>query len=513
MRFCSPIALVVLLLIAGCGGGGGGTLAGGGGGQDVNIGSIQARAQSGSPAPLIVSGTTSLFAMSGATFTHVAYTPPRTLGNTRISFARSGGNLWTVDPSGGNLNQVTSDMLPGQWPFSSWSPDAFRVLFLGLPVNGRKFVLVGATGYGETVQNYGALLSSNSRPAWSPVSNTVIFDAPDPTTAHEQIYTATINGGAATLLTTNAQDHYFPTWSPDGKKIAYVDGSFWGDLHIMNSDGTGDTNVSQIGPKLSEPAWSPDGTRIVMVYLDSSGHFQLAMRWGDGTIQQLTQDTTNNYNPAWSPNSKKLVWSHFSGVNNDAVLMEANADMTQAFTLLQISGEQLLNPAWSPFPVQRTMLGTGGLFGNTSKAGFMFSQNGDVVQSFLMFNAATPATTTITTQSGVGTPSTQTFNISGGGGINSLSYANDLLLAPTTVIPASGFTTANGVIVSMSISDGHISLAMPYAKMSGKMQSKSGGTIYTGQFLGVFDGNGKNLAPAGATRVELSSVGKLISAR
>src|SRR4051812_32182055 len=96
-----PNLSVALILLAGCGGGGGATIAGGGG-QDVSIGSIQARASSGTPTPLILDGfssPSSFFAMSGATFTHVAYTPPKTLNNTRIAFGRNGGNLWTADPT------------------------------------------------------------------------------------------------------------------------------------------------------------------------------------------------------------------------------------------------------------------------------------------------------------------------------------------------------------------------------------------------------------------------------
>jgi len=503
----TAFAVVVLSLLAGCGGGGG-TIAGGGG-QDVSIGSIQARAQSGQATPLIVDSfgsPSSFFAMSGATFTRVAYTPAKTLANTRIAFGRNGGNLWTADPTGNHLFEVTTDMNHGGFCAPTWSPDAFRILFQGLR-SGYRYFVVGATGYGETQQLWNGALADI--PAWSPTSNTVAFGAYDPGTGHNQIFTATVNGSATTtMITAGSVDLFAPCWNPTGSKIA-VHSNGDGNLYTMNPNGSGMaalTGVS-IGQALSAPAWSPDGSRIAATLFDGT-HWQIAIVTMDGNYNAITSDTTDNSHPTWSPDGKKLAWAHRSAAG-DLQIVVATADGSDPVTVLQKAGESYGNPSWSPFPVPRTMVGSGGLFGTGSKAGFIFSQNGDIVQSFLTFNAATPSTTTITSQTG---STNQTFNISGGGGINSLSYANDLLLAPITVIPASGFTTATGVIVSMNLVDGYISLTVPYTKMSGKVQSKSGGTVYTGQFLGVFDGSGKNLAPAGAARIELSSSGKFISA-
>src|SRR5438477_6786492 len=147
----SPL-LLALLVLAGCGGGGG-TIAGPGGnmgGQNVSLGSIQAAVSSGSVKPLIIDGFTSssaFYAMSGATFTRVAYTPAKTLNNTRIAFGRSAGNLWTADPSGGHLNQVTTTLDYGGAVTPSWSPDAFRIVFQAVR-GSYGYFLVGATGFG-----------------------------------------------------------------------------------------------------------------------------------------------------------------------------------------------------------------------------------------------------------------------------------------------------------------------------------------------------------------------------
>src|SRR5436305_14761864 len=129
----------------------------------------------------------------------------------------------------------------------------------------------------------------------------------------------------------------------------------------------------------------------------------------------------------------------------------------------------------------------------------MYSQVGDTANSFLTFSAPTPAGVTITSEAPGTGGQNELFQIEGGGGLTALSYANDLYVAPFAVIP-NQMTTASGAVVSMNIYDGHVSMVVPYTKMTSKMRTKNG-TVYTGQFLGVYDKKGHNLAPNGATRV------------
>ena len=60
-----------------------------------------------------------------------------------------------------------------------------------------------------------------------------------------------------------------PTWSPDGKYIAYGSASA-GNVHIPNiyvidSDGSNDYRLTHYDGYDGEPAWSPDGRHIVFV--------------------------------------------------------------------------------------------------------------------------------------------------------------------------------------------------------------------------------------------------------
>ena len=60
-----------------------------------------------------------------------------------------------------------------------------------------------------------------------------------------------------------------PRWSPDATKIAFVrqTGGDLSDFHIfvMNSDGSGQTQVTHDGGPNFAPTWSPDGSKIAFV--------------------------------------------------------------------------------------------------------------------------------------------------------------------------------------------------------------------------------------------------------
>jgi Tol biopolymer transport system component len=86
-----------------------------------------------------------------------------------------------------------------------------------------------------------------------------------------QIWTVNVDGSGRTQLTSGHFDLY-PSWSPDGTKIAFrrstmIEGSSHNDIWTMNSDGSDQiplTDALGTGGAYDRPAWSPDGTRIAL---------------------------------------------------------------------------------------------------------------------------------------------------------------------------------------------------------------------------------------------------------
>lgn len=105
-----------------------------------------------------------------------------------------------------------------------------------------------------------------------------------------------------------------PSWSPDGRRIAFVDGN---GLYIANADGTGLRRVIDANEEYTRyvsPAWSPDGTQIAFsrMYL-VPGTTELdqdiyVMGVDSGNTQRLTTSVDVETSPYWVLNGSKIVY-------------------------------------------------------------------------------------------------------------------------------------------------------------------------------------------------------------
>ena len=97
--------------------------------------------------------------------------------------------------------------------------------------------------------------------------------------------------------------------SPDGQRVTVV---ARGDVFTVPAKDGPTRNLTQTqGVHERGASWSPDGKWIAYLS-DATGEFELYVRSQDGK-GAATQLTTNNdtypYTPAWSPDSRKLLWS------------------------------------------------------------------------------------------------------------------------------------------------------------------------------------------------------------
>jgi hypothetical protein len=202
----------------------------------------------------------------------------------------------------------------------AWSPDAKRlaVSYLG-PSGGRnpKLGMLKATGGSITVLDTG--VGTSNSPVFSRDGAVLAFAGGDGGDDNLAIYTVPVGGGNATKLVggaANGQANDEPDWSPAADVIAWAHKDAMSqtfDVWTMTVDVSGQnpTAMSDLtnGQGSSRyPSWSPDGTKLAFAS-DRSGSWQIYVMDADGSnVVQLTS-SGNHTQPAWSPDGKQIVYT------------------------------------------------------------------------------------------------------------------------------------------------------------------------------------------------------------
>ena len=114
----------------------------------------------------------------------------------------------------------------------------------------------------------------------------------------------------------------FPTWSPDGQRIAFVStyGAAGGDrqsrVHTMAADGT-DLHTIELPTYMHAefpPRWSPDGSRLAFVVIEHDNYGIYTVQANGTGLERLAEARSS---PAWSPDGTRLA---FAQANRDGDL-------------------------------------------------------------------------------------------------------------------------------------------------------------------------------------------------
>ncbi len=152
-------------------------------------------------------------------------------------------------------------------------------------------------------------------PTWSPDGRALAFTR-SPTLGGGliDIYVMNADGSEQRRLTRGTRppgkDPTELAWSPVGDKIAFVsrrDGNL--EIHVINPDGSGQRRLTRNTVGDSHPVWSPDGRRIAFV-----SNSQVCVMNADGSGQRrLTRNGARNFAPAWSPDGQRIAFERRVG--------------------------------------------------------------------------------------------------------------------------------------------------------------------------------------------------------
>lgn len=280
---------------------------------------------------------------------------------TGLTFSREGDALWWGDVPHGGAGRLLRQPLdprtgsPRGAPVESEASPASVVA--GVSVVGRQVAWVSA----RTAMNLWSLPLDDGRPSgparpltrttyrntyptFSPDGARIAFQLKRPG-ADTEVWNIPSGGGAATPILPGSPRGFFPHWTPDGSRVFAVVRTSGSEQFSYLDPASGRSDAIRALGKEQHPRLSPDGT-LVAYHAPSGGTLQVFVApVGAGVSRQVTFGTSDIAYPAWSRDGRQLAVEVRAGEDIHIAVLPASGGPLRMVT----SGRGMHWPhSWAP---------------------------------------------------------------------------------------------------------------------------------------------------------------------
>ncbi len=257
----------------------------------------------------------------------------------RIAYTKPGGGLGVIHADGSGARALGVSSLDGR---ITWSPDARRIAYTAAA--GQNIFVYTRTIGGGAAKVLTRAVPAPVLPSWSPRGTAIAFTSANTNFGH--IYTVRPDGSGLRKLTRGRAES-FPSWSPDGRLLMYQPyicpgGRCGYGIAVMRPDGSAQRLLAQVsgapGGGGLHAAWSPDGRRVAFLRLGSSVDSDILVVDLHGKVNKVASDSRSGSAPAWSPDGRRIAYASNSGIT----LMNTDGSAKRQFVAFGGS------PAWQP---------------------------------------------------------------------------------------------------------------------------------------------------------------------
>lgn len=124
-----------------------------------------------------------------------------------------------------------------------------------------------------------------------------------------------------------------PSWSPDGKRIAYVSFEDHNAAVFVQNLATGERRKISSLPGLNgAPAWSPDGSELAVTLSKDGSPDIYIIDVGTSAVRRVTYGDAIDTEASWSPDGRSLVFTSDRGGKPQLYLVSAHGGEPQRLT-------------------------------------------------------------------------------------------------------------------------------------------------------------------------------------